>query len=180
VIFSVFFGGSPDGLGGASAAHSALDRRGRLAQPTIIRTLLADESDDFLAGASLWMVGRPELVIVGRVRSGLEVLEAVDDLRPDLVIMDGVLPGLDGFRVTRFLKSLPDPPLVVLATFVTSKAARDEALAAGADGFIAKDEFAGGLERLLDELLARRREPEKKATSRETPAPLGWRSEQDL
>ena len=145
-----------------------------MAQPPAIRTLLVDESQEFLDGASLWMVGRPELVIVGKVRSGLKAIEAVGRLKPDLVIMDGVLPELDGFRVARLIKSRPDPPLVVIATFVTSQAAREEALAAGADGFIAKDEFAGGLERLLDELI-----PRRWATSRETPGRPGWRIEPD-
>lgn len=148
-------------------------------QPGTIKTLLVDESEEFLDGASLWMVGRPELVIVGKVRTGLEAIEAVGRLRPDLVIMDGVLPGLDGFRVARLIKARPDAPLVVIATFVPSRAAREEALAAGADGFIAKDEFAGGLERLLDELIPRLGEREKPATSRETRVRPGWRSEPD-
>ena len=150
-----------------------------MAQPAVIRTLLVDESEDFLRGASLWILERTELVVVGKVRSGLKAVEAVNRLRPDLVIMDGVLPELDGFRVARLIKAMPDPPMVVIATFATSKAARDEALAAGADGFIAKDEFAGGLEPLVVELLARRGES-RKPTTRETPAPLGSRSEQDL
>jgi CheY-like chemotaxis protein len=122
----------------------------------VIRTLLVDESEEFLVGASLWIVGRPELVVVGRARNGLEALDAVARLEPDLVIMDCVLPELDGFRVARMIKARPSPPLVVIATFVTSATAREEAFAAGADGFIAKDEFAGGLERFLDEMLARR------------------------
>jgi CheY-like chemotaxis protein len=124
-----------------------------LAQRLVIRTLLVDESAEFLVGASHWIAGRPELVVVGKVRSGLTALEAVARLQPDLVLMDCVLPELDGFRVARMIKARPDPPLVVITTFVTGKTARDEALAAGADGFIAKDEFAGGLERFLDDVI---------------------------
>jgi CheY-like chemotaxis protein len=145
----------------------------------MIKTLLVDESEEFLTGAAHWMLGRPELVVVGRVRNGLKALEAVGRLEPDLVIMDCVLPELDGFRVARWIKSRPNPPLVVIATFVTSQAARDEALAAGADGFIAKDEFAGGLERMLDELMARRRESRKTSTTPGTPVRLESRSEPD-
>jgi CheY-like chemotaxis protein len=145
----------------------------------MIKTLLVDESEEFLSSASHWMLGRPELVVVGKVRSGLTAIEAIGRLHPDLVIMDCVLPELDGFRLARWIKSRPSPPLVVIATFVRSQTARDEALAAGADGFIAKDEFAGGLERMLDELLSRRRESRKAPTTRATPARLESRSEQD-
>jgi CheY-like chemotaxis protein len=150
-----------------------------LAQPNAIRTLLVDDSVEFLTGASLWILGRTDLVVVGKVRGGLRAIEAVGRLRPDLVIMDCVLPELDGFRVARLIKSRPNPPLVIIATFATSQAARDEALAAGADGFIAKDEFAGGLERLLDVLLAQRGEQVGTPTSPGTPARLGSRTEQD-
>lgn len=152
----------------------------RLTAPAVIRTLLVDESDDFLAGAALWMVERREMLVVGRARTGPEALAAVETLRPDLVILDGVLPGIDGFRVARLIKARPDPPLVVIATFVPSAAARVEALAAGADGFIAKDEFAESLEYFLDELIARRARARGAATTPETPARRGSRTEPDL
>ena len=150
-----------------------------MAEPLVIRTLLVDESAKFLVGASLWIVGRPELVVVGKVRSGLKALEAVSRLKPDLVIMDCLLPELDGFRVARMIKALPSPPQVVIVTFVTSATAREEALAAGADGFIAKDEFAGGLERFLDEMLERRSGARSAATNPETRGRHGSRTEPD-
>src|SRR5262245_5291289 len=180
VFFSTFFGGSPDGARHPSAAHSARSNgRSALAQPLVIRTLLVDDSEDFLDGASLWIAGRPELLVVGKARSGLRALEYVARLKPDHVIMDCVLRELDGFRVARLIKARPDPPMVVGATFVTSGAARDEALAAGADGFIAKDEFAEGLDRLLDELIARTLRDRKDLTTPETPVRLGSQIEPD-
>jgi DNA-binding NarL/FixJ family response regulator len=151
-----------------------------LAQPRVMRTLLVDESEQFLYGVALWMAGRTDLAVVGKVRSGLKAIEAVARLKPDLVIMDCVLPELDGFRLARMIKSRPNPPLVVIATFVTSRAAREEALAAGADGFIAKDEFAGGVEPLLDELIARRWGGRTASMTPETPGRRESRSEPDL
>lgn len=163
----------------APAAHSAGSTGDGLAQPVTVRTLLVDQSAEFLVGASLWILGRPELVVVGKVRSGLKALEAVGRLKPDLVIMDCVLPELDGFRLARLIKALPSPPLVVIATFVISETAREEALAAGADGFIAKDEFAGGLERFLDEMLERRFGARSAATRPETRDRRGSQIEPD-
>src|SRR5262249_7540471 len=76
-------------------------------------------------------------------------LVAVADLSPDLVIVEAVLPGMDGFRLARALKSTSGAPLVVMVTFHANAAARDEAFAAGADGFLAKAEFSDELDALL-------------------------------
>jgi len=145
-----------------------------------LRTLIVDESETFLLGAALWMEDRPELIVVGSARTGPEAVAAVDRLLPDLVILDAVLPELDGFRVTRLIKTRPQAPLVVIATFLTSSAAREEALAAGADGFLAKDDFAEGLEGLLGELTGSADLPSKQVTSPQKPVRPGSRSARDL
>ena len=77
-------------------------------------------------------------------------MEAAAELRPDLVIVEAVLPGIDGFRLTRALKARANAPLVVIVTFHASAAARDEAYAAGADGFLAKGDFSDELEVILE------------------------------
>jgi DNA-binding NarL/FixJ family response regulator len=92
---------------------------------------------------------RPDLRLVGTARSGFSALEAAADLRPDLVIVEAVLPGIDGFRLTRALKARANAPLVVIVTFHASAAARDEAYAAGADGFLAKGDFSDEFDAIL-------------------------------
>lgn len=76
-------------------------------------------------------------------------------LAPDLVLLDAVLPGLDGFRVARALRRLGLTPLMVIVTFQVGENARRAAFDAGADGFLAKDEFAAAMDLLLPELLER-------------------------
>jgi DNA-binding NarL/FixJ family response regulator len=83
------------------------------------------------------------------------------------VIVDAVLPGIDGFRVTRALKERANAPLVVIVTFHASAAARDEAFVAGADGFLATTDFSDGLEAILE---AWRTERPGRAASITTPA----------
>ena len=97
-----------------------------------------------------WIASRPDLNLLGTARSGWAALEAAAELGPDLVIVEAVLPGIDGFRVTRALKERANAPLVVVVTFHASAAARDEAFVAGADGFLAKDDFSDGLEAILE------------------------------
>jgi len=127
--------------------------------PRPLRTLIVDESEAFSACVEAWARDREEIVVVGTARSGDEALAAMPWLRPDLVLADAVLPVVDGFRLTRVLKTSPFAPLVVLATFFASEAAREQALAAGADGFLAKDDFVEGFGLLLRDLVARRAPP---------------------
>jgi CheY-like chemotaxis protein len=112
--------------------------------------LVVDESEAFLASTRHWIESRRDLHLVGTARSGWAALEAAAELRPDLVIVDAVLPGVDGFRLTRALKARANAPLVVIVTFLASAAAREEAFAAGADGFLAKGDFSDELEAILE------------------------------
>ena len=111
--------------------------------------LVVDESEAFLASTLHWIEARPDLRLVGTAGNGPDALAAVERLRPDLVIVEAVLAGIDGFRLARALKAREDAPLVLLVTFHASAAARDEAHAAGADAFLAKYDFSDEIEAIL-------------------------------
>jgi putative two-component system response regulator len=72
--------------------------------------------------------------------SGVEVLEKVEDIRPDLVLLDVLMPGMDGFEVCRRLRS--DPVLaevpILIVTALDDRESRLKGLNAGADDFITK------------------------------------------
>ena len=72
--------------------------------------------------------------------NGAQALDWAKTLLPDLIVMDLILPGLDGFEATRRLKSQPETkhiPIVVLSAHDREKN-REKALAAGCDGFETK------------------------------------------
>ena len=121
-----------------------------MASKAQFRVLVVDEGA-VLASMARWILARPDLDLVGTARNAAEALDAVERLRPDLVILEAVLHGMDGFRLARAIKSREEAPLVVLVTFHASAAARDEARAAGADGFLAKYDFTDGFAALLEE-----------------------------
>jgi CheY-like chemotaxis protein len=120
-----------------------------VASPHPLRVLVVDESDAFRESVEEWIAGRADLRLAGTARGGLEALDAIDRARPDLVILDAILADIDGFRITPIIKKSPSAPLVVLVTFHASAAARERALAVGADGFLAKQHFTDGIEALL-------------------------------
>ena len=121
-----------------------------------IRVLLVDDSDDFLDVVSEWLTADPGIAIVGTARTGCEAVARVEELEPDVVLMDVTMPGMNGFEATRSIKSKPDSPLVVLLAFHDSETARHAAWAAGADDLMAKANVTAGLLTLVRDLVAGR------------------------
>lgn len=105
-----------------------------------IRLLLID--DDALVRAGLGMIlggASSEFEVVAEGSDGAQAVELADQHRPDLVLMDIRMPGLDGIAATRQVLALPDPPKVVMLTTFNTDDLVVEALRAGAHGFLLKD-----------------------------------------
>jgi len=79
--------------------------------------------------------------VVGEAQNGLEALDLVAELGPDLVLMDVQMPGIDGIETTRRISALPDPPAVVVMSTHESGDYVGMAVAAGAIGFVPKSQF---------------------------------------
>ena len=106
-----------------------------------VRVLLVGQNDDYWDGLCSLLREDCSLKLVGRAHSAAEALERAHQLDPDLVLMDVSLPDGSGFEMAWQLKSFPKPPRVLLLTFHMSHAAEAQALAAGADGCLAKSEI---------------------------------------
>ena len=118
--------------------------------------MLVAVNDVFLDGIVDWIARDARLEVVGRAHSGSKALKSLASLRGELVLVDVTLPDISGFELARRIKARPDAPLVVLFSFHDSHAARQEARAAGADGFVVTSEMAECLLPLVGELLRRR------------------------
>ncbi|MEV0390691.1 response regulator transcription factor [Nonomuraea sp. NPDC050643] len=106
-----------------------------------IRVLIVDDDALVRAGLTLMLKGAPDLHIVGAVADGGEVEGAVAEHRPDVVLMDLRMNGLDGIEATRRLRAgagARTPEVVVLTTFDADELVF-RALRAGASGFLLKD-----------------------------------------
>ena len=91
--------------------------------------------------------------VVGESADGAEALRQAVELRPDLVILDIELPETDGFQVTRQLKALPRPPVVVLLTIHSDDLSRKRGTQAGCDAFVEKGLGWPGLLSVLQNIL---------------------------
>jgi len=117
-----------------------------------IQVLLVDDNEGFADGVSDWLGNDAGLEVVGSAKSGQDALELVDRLTPDLVLTDLTMPDMNGFEVTRRIKSRKDAPRVVVMTLHESETARTEAWSAGADGFVAKAMVMEQLMSVIEEL----------------------------
>jgi DNA-binding NarL/FixJ family response regulator len=109
--------------------------------PSIV---LAEDHAVVRQGLRLLLEAEPDLRVVGEADDGLRVVELVERVRPDVVIMDLVMPGLGGLDATReVLKRAPRTRVVVLSMHA-DEVHVIEALRSGASGYVLKD--AGGQE----------------------------------
>ena len=105
-----------------------------------IRILLVDDNCVFRTSVEQLLQLEPCVEIVGRACSGLEAVEMETALRPDLVLMDWNMPGLNGLDATRRIKARANAPRVIMLTGHTEPEYAAAAFDARADGFIAKSE----------------------------------------
>jgi DNA-binding NarL/FixJ family response regulator len=106
----------------------------------MIRVLLVDDQPLVRTGLRMILSAEDDLEIVGEAADGAEAITRCADTRPDVVLMDIRMPGVDGIEATRAITTGQDPPprVLVLTTFDLDDAVYD-ALRAGASGFLLKD-----------------------------------------
>ena len=104
-----------------------------------IRILIADDHPVVRAGLRGMLAGQPDLELVGEAASGEQAVRLVAELRPDVVLMDLRLPGLDGVAATQEIVARhPGTEVLVLTTYDTD-ADILSAVQAGATGYLLKD-----------------------------------------
>jgi DNA-binding NarL/FixJ family response regulator len=124
-----------------TTTHSATatDRR------RVVRVLLCDDHQILRRGLRMLLDDAPPtpddemIVVVGEGGTGEQAVGLAAALRPDVVLMDLLMPGMDGIEATRQLRALPHPPAVLILTTYGDDARVREAVQAGATGYLLKD-----------------------------------------
>ncbi|MDX6523616.1 MAG: hypothetical protein QOI17_1129 [Gaiellales bacterium] len=104
-----------------------------------VRVLLADDERLVRAGFRMILNAEPDIQVVGEAADGHEAVAAARSLRPDVVLMDIRMPGLNGIDATAQLLEDDGAPRVVVVTTFDSDEYVFAALRAGASGFLLKD-----------------------------------------
>ncbi|MDT8304287.1 MAG: response regulator transcription factor [Anaerolineae bacterium] len=110
-----------------------------------IRVLLADDHTIVRDGICALLEGEPDMNVVGAAKDGREAIQLACALQPDVVLMDVVMPGLNGLEATRQLRrEQPQIQILVLSMHEDEEYVR-QMLAAGASGYVLKDAAARDL-----------------------------------
>ncbi len=105
----------------------------------VARVLIADDQTLFRSGLARLLDEDPRITLVGQAADGLEAVKKAAALKPDVVLMDLRMPGLDGAEATRqIVHDQPEVKVLILSTFETDNYVI-QALQAGASGYLLKD-----------------------------------------
>jgi two-component system, NarL family, response regulator len=104
-----------------------------------IRILIVDDHPVMCSGLSNMLGTQERMIVVGTTGSGAEALKLVAHLKPDLMLLDLRMPGMEGISVLRALALLPSPPKVLVLTSYEQDELIYQAIKAGAQGYLLKD-----------------------------------------
>lgn len=105
-----------------------------------IRVVLADDHPIAREGIKKFLATAPDIDAVGEATDGLEALNLVEQLAPDVLLLDMELPGLKGHEVARKLKEAGSPVRILALSTYDDKQYIFGLLAAGASGYLTKEE----------------------------------------
>lgn len=115
----------------------------------VIRVLLADDHSIVREGLRVFLGYDPELAVVGEAADGAEAVQLARQLHPDVVLMDLLLPVMDGIAATAAIRrELPETEVIALTSALESKLVVG-AVKAGAIGYLLKDTQAAELRRAI-------------------------------
>lgn len=116
-----------------------------MTNPYKIRLLVVDDHDMLREGLAAFLRAFPDLDLIGEAGGGEEAIQQCRDLQPDVVLMDLIMPEVDGVTAIRTIhQEMPAIKIVALSSFGEDKLVRD-ALQAGATSYMLKNVSANNL-----------------------------------
>jgi len=103
-----------------------------------IRVLLADDQPAVRQGLRIRLVLEPDVEVVGEAGDGAGAISLAESLRPDVILMDVRMPGMDGISASRTLRTAARESAVVILSLYDDAKTRTRAEDAGAAAFVSK------------------------------------------
>ena len=119
--------------------------------------LLADDHQLVRQGLRALLDAEPDYTVVGEAANGLEVAPLVEELKPDVLIIDLMMPGLGGLEVTRRISQRAPEMRIIILSMHANESYVMEALRNGASAYVLKDSSASDLVHAVREVCAGRR-----------------------
>ena len=115
----------------------------------MIRILLVDDQNLVQQGIKSLLEQDPEFKVIGTVKDGRSAVRQVNDLHPDLVLLDIEMPGMDGITATKYITRLSPQVKVVILSSHEDKKYLTHALMAGAKAYILKSSLMTDLKQSI-------------------------------
>jgi len=110
-----------------------------------VTVLLADDHPIVRQGMRRLFEAEPDLTVVGEATDGLETVQLVEKLKPSVLVVDMMMPGLNGLEVLRQVKKRSPATFSIVLSMQSADAYVVEALKSGASGYVLKDSGPGEL-----------------------------------
>jgi DNA-binding NarL/FixJ family response regulator len=122
----------------------------------MINIILADDNNAVRQSMRVILENEPDFHILAEARNGKEALQSVKRLHPDILLLDLIMPVINGFEVAREVKKLSTGTKIVVLTIHDSEAYVAEALKSGALGYVVKNSDSGEMIKAIREAAAGR------------------------
>jgi NarL family two-component system response regulator LiaR len=109
-----------------------------MANQFVIRVLVVDDHEMVRRGLAAYLNTHPDILLVGEAGDGLEALELCQQLQPDVVLMDLMMPAMGGIEATRRIRAAYPHTQVIALTSFQEKKLVEEAIQAGAISYLLK------------------------------------------
>lgn len=129
-----------------------------------IRIMLVDDNRTFLAAVRNFLVMLPDVELVGEAHDGRAALSLAHKVSPDLVLLDIVMPQMNGLEVAESLNHFASPPAIIFLSMHDSESYRAAARDLGVFGYVGKGDFVADLVPLIDRMLAFRMQSQPRLT----------------
>jgi DNA-binding NarL/FixJ family response regulator len=117
-----------------------------------MRAIVADDHEVVRRGVRALVESHPGWTVCGEAANGREAVRLAQELHPDLVVLDVTMPEMNGLEATRAIRSSVPGTEVILLTVHDSDQLLDQAISAGARGYVLKDDAARHLMDAIDAL----------------------------
>jgi len=123
----------------------------------MIRIILADDHQVVRQGVKALIEAEGDMTIIGEVSDGTEVSDLVEQLKPDVLVLDLMMPGLNGLEVARQVNKRRPETRIVMLSMHANEAYVLQSLRHGASGYVLKDASISDLVKAVREVMAGRR-----------------------
>jgi len=123
----------------------------------VVKIVIADDHSIVRQGVRTLLESEPDFDVIGEAKDGLETIKSVERFRPDILLLDLIMPGMNGLEVTGIVRKRFPKTGIVILTMHANEAYVLEALQAGAHGYVIKDSGSEELVHAIREAVAGRR-----------------------